>query len=861
MVFFRVDRKLGASMWRDPGLKEDERKWRSLSFFLLFCGIALLSAEPVFSTGGEVLVSGEGDLTFISATVTWPNGGTYTHDNTKSVVKATGSQGSLAVLNIDVTGAWNFPIATFAVGAYAEVTHDRNVDFAMPTIVVESGGRFIQGENATLSTGGKLEIKGTGQFINRGNYNKPLKFSLDGDSGGEFVHEGAVTESITIDPSISSDSPIYLFTLNGGSVAPGKVVRCLGSGNNTATLNIKDTTLSSASVFGVKGAAGSYQNFSRLIYNRPEGTFELDQLRYYDGQGDSSLDENWLVGKFFLKAGDVTITSTRDTRGDRFYVSGGTLKLAETSTVSEIDTLTIYGDSSLVLQRSCSMDYLYASDSGSSGGVTLALGSHTLNADELTFGSRGTTTLLTEVIIENGAISSAGKITGANGLTLSGDVKLSPSVTGTLGTDESVSFQVVGNTWANLTQGSMALSVGDDEVSVVDGKAVAQSALFTFTLLEDTDSGDGVMGYRLGITGRETKDLVADLGSVGAQNIEGLRQAVVATGGSTQMLDQADVPTLRSIMNSLRPDVTLMAEMAGVMNAFEESRQVVSSHLVRYREDDTNGRKKESWARAFGRCGDERNHGAVAAYDTELWGVAAGADLWVGRRYCAGVALTGARSDTDLTASQAQADVESLRFALYGIRNFGAPYVSGALSGSVERYETQRRVESFGVAHAEFSGQTASAALESGWDIFFGSQWTLTPYCGAEFLVMTSESHTESGAGAAGLNIDRSKTEIFRTTLGLRMGGRLGDRLTCFVDGAWLHDGSGVDVTRDAAYSATGTPLVLETVKRDRDRFRGALKIESVLTQASSLSADVSWIESDHTDSFSGSFVVRYVFP
>ncbi|HEY4407015.1 MAG TPA: autotransporter domain-containing protein [Xanthobacteraceae bacterium] len=208
-----------------------------------------------------------------------------------------------------------------------------------------------------------------------------------------------------------------------------------------------------------------------------------------------------------------------------------------------------------------------------------------------------------------------------------------------------------------------------------------------------------------------------------------------------------------------------------------------------------------SWAAAFG--GSNRTNGdpaVVGSHDlaARAGAFAAGIDYHIAPDTIVGLALAGGGTSWSLSAGLGGGHSDAFLAGLYGSRQWGPAYLSGALSYASHWVSTSRTITITGAdtLSASFDAQSFGGRLEGGYQVKMWAPFTLTPYAAVQAQSYRSPGYGESGSlgvpDAFALSYAAQNATLARSELGGRF-----DRIFAQADGssvdlfgraAWAHD-------------------------------------------------------------------------
>jgi uncharacterized protein with beta-barrel porin domain len=168
-------------------------------------------------------------------------------------------------------------------------------------------------------------------------------------------------------------------------------------------------------------------------------------------------------------------------------------------------------------------------------------------------------------------------------------------------------------------------------------------------------------------------------------------------------------------------------------------------------------------------------------------GFAAGMDYRITPNTTVGFALAGGGTSWSLSQGLGGGHSDVFQAGIFGSRQFGAAYLSGALAYASHWASTSRIVTVGGTdqLNADFNGQSFGGRLEAGYHIMPSMPLELTPYAALQAQSFSTPSYSESAAsGASPFALAYSS----RTATGVR--GEIGgwaDRAFTLASGAGLH--------------------------------------------------------------------------
>jgi uncharacterized protein with beta-barrel porin domain len=208
-----------------------------------------------------------------------------------------------------------------------------------------------------------------------------------------------------------------------------------------------------------------------------------------------------------------------------------------------------------------------------------------------------------------------------------------------------------------------------------------------------------------------------------------------------------------------------------------------------------------SWGAAFGgsntTSGDPSGTGSHDL-SARTGGFAAGLDYRVAPDTVFGLALAGGATNWQLSAGLGGGRSDVFLAALYGSKQWGQAYLSGALNYSSSWASTSRSIDVAGAdtLSASFNAQGAGGRLEGGYRIAGWAPFSLIPYAAVQVQSFWTPAYKESGTLGASDPLALARDAQLATDVRTELGSRF-DQVFALVDHgsvdlfgrvAWAHD-------------------------------------------------------------------------
>jgi outer membrane autotransporter protein len=200
------------------------------------------------------------------------------------------------------------------------------------------------------------------------------------------------------------------------------------------------------------------------------------------------------------------------------------------------------------------------------------------------------------------------------------------------------------------------------------------------------------------------------------------------------------------------------------------------------------------WGAVYGAQNTTAGDAAIGSHQrsTRINGIAIGLDYAVDPTAKLGLAISGGSTSFGLSDGLGSGNSDMVQAAVYGRKDFGRAYVSGALAFARHDMTTDRYVTVDGLDHfaAAFSTHNVGGQIEAGYRI-----GAITPYAALRVQSISTPAYQEttvSGLPTFALGYAASTTTTFRTELGVEVGRTIplhpGAALQLTARTAWAHD-------------------------------------------------------------------------
>ncbi|WP_198003797.1 autotransporter domain-containing protein [Thioalkalivibrio sp. ALJ24] len=244
------------------------------------------------------------------------------------------------------------------------------------------------------------------------------------------------------------------------------------------------------------------------------------------------------------------------------------------------------------------------------------------------------------------------------------------------------------------------------------------------------------------------------------------------------------------------------------------------------------------WVNAEGGRGDIDDTTNASGADYRFSGLTIGFDAPVSEELHLGAAMGYTRNRGDTAGGDI--DVDSIHFAAYGGWQRDALYARGSVGMAYHSTDTERFVDTVGrTAEADYSARGVGMRAEGGYTFEIGDTARLTPFGGLDYEYLRRSGFSESGAGAANLDVNRESEYSLRSQAGVRFDQAFettGGWVAPYAEASWVHEHGDRSSAMDTAFAAdSSSRFTIDGPRLSRDRVRVAAGLDARLNEDSFL--------------------------
>ncbi|MBN2538807.1 MAG: autotransporter domain-containing protein, partial [Deltaproteobacteria bacterium] len=185
---------------------------------------------------------------------------------------------------------------------------------------------------------------------------------------------------------------------------------------------------------------------------------------------------------------------------------------------------------------------------------------------------------------------------------------------------------------------------------------------------------------------------------------------------------------------------------------------------------------------------DQRSTAEQMGFDFKSAGVTVGMDCRFGKNVIAGLMTGYNRSDADLDDAGSTVEMKSRVLGAYGTYYKQGFYVDGHLNYAWNSYDNTRRIVFPGVDRTAVSdpkGKQVTAYCGTGYDYTLG-KWTMGPTLSLQYVDLTVDDYTESGADSLNLHVNTQTAESLQGSIGAAVSYKWDTKEATFIPSAWV---------------------------------------------------------------------------
>ncbi len=831
--------------------------------------IGSIYAESIIASGAiNMRLSGNliGDVSLSSTgSVTLYDGDFTSIKGSSNGVGSLTLSGFRTIGSDKIIGAEGESLALLTISNGVEVTSQSDIYATNVSIGNTSSGLILDSAalfgNVKIDSDGRLKVTGTGSTVS----GTILSFIGAGGTG-RFDLDSSTLFTATNDIGSSSRSLALIF-LNGGSELTfdnGSLLDVYATeivmGNN-AVLNINDASVNGLIKSGSTSAQGivNYDEDNQLRGNIGTSSNKISEININGVAEVSQNTHNIYVSELNINNDATFNIGSGTTSIDELVVNDAIIDFGASSrtltgNLTSISNARIVVGSAvhniignLSLSNNTSLEITVNSIS-SAGGFNVSSAATILN---------GTTFNLS---VDLPTIRQTGDIDiveSADGAMIEEDFVINVNESGTNIVD-SHSFTLV-KTDNNLTlrivyTGSEAPADPDSgNDSVVSSDPILQKFYDTIVAIDNTSGALATVKDYITDTDNSNADKEKILKQLSVNNI-GLNQNSFAVNASVIASISNRIDTLRQMdrqnVYDLQGNKTSPLD---VNNTYAQSILSNRKFSKDFLYSNTNQLKIGTWIQALRSTAKQADKTGFVGYNADLSGISFGADIKPEKDLIigAGIALATSKINAQSVFKNTGIDIYQLNF--YTEKNFGNLYLDAFLSGAINKYSSNRKVDLTSTnASAEYQGYTYSAKLRTGYNYHF-NDFEFYPELNLTYAYNKIDDYTEKNGGTLILKVEKNDAEMFEIEPAIGFGYKMSIKKKSFGNFEILpiifnprfklsygYDVIGNRQVSNASFIGQTTNFITETSKINRGTLRASTGLN--FYSANSVSVGVNYL-------------------
>jgi uncharacterized protein with beta-barrel porin domain len=231
------------------------------------------------------------------------------------------------------------------------------------------------------------------------------------------------------------------------------------------------------------------------------------------------------------------------------------------------------------------------------------------------------------------------------------------------------------------------------------------------------------------------------------------------------------------------------------------------------------------WAKGFANEGRQDDDGGISGYRNDAMGFMLAYDMPLSKQTRVG--LGGGYVNTTINGNNSSGDGEISSYQLTGYfdHNAGPMFIQGSLTAGKDKYQGSRSIVFPGInrsASADYDGDQYSAFIAAGRHYAYDQRTTITPLVSLRATRVDVDGYSESGAGAANLNVRSQSYDFLQSGLGVKAERVIqGANFTYApeVHAKWMHDFESTTMRQSASFSGGGAAFTADGIRQDRNLF------------------------------------------
>jgi outer membrane autotransporter protein len=238
---------------------------------------------------------------------------------------------------------------------------------------------------------------------------------------------------------------------------------------------------------------------------------------------------------------------------------------------------------------------------------------------------------------------------------------------------------------------------------------------------------------------------------------------------------------LDNAIKSMSPDSSTASATAGATSMANGSSTTITSHMKvarAYLANSTgistgdNALNNSVWVQAYKSDAEQDSKDNISGFDVDGKGFVVGVDRYLTNSTIAGIALSRGEAAIDSkSTSRAETDVTTTQLTAYATTMMTGYYVEGLLTYALNENESSRHIvvgTVDRVASADYDSSLLGVRVGAGMPMNVAGM-TITPKTGLNYTRLSTDTYTESGAGAMNLTVDTEDMTKYTLSAGVAL--------------------------------------------------------------------------------------------
>ena len=307
--------------------------------------------------------------------------------------------------------------------------------------------------------------------------------------------------------------------------------------------------------------------------------------------------------------------------------------------------------------------------------------------------------------------------------------------------------------------------------------------------------------------------------------------AAAATEDGADLIVALDVETqLDAALTGLHPEPYTASSRISMVQGLA---LVDSLRNIPHRKDRDGNGVMSLWASATGNFAKNDTDGVFSSYKTHSYGMLAGVDVPVADNIFLGGFLGYADYSQSFDSLDARTEGDSILFGGYADLQFDHLKIGARVAYGTGDAETRRDLGALNmVARSDYGLDSLMANGAAEYAFALKDGLTLTPFASLTHISSNRDDVVETGAGGLGLKLSDEKVNFLFSDLGLRLSGKLGEKISGQLEAGWRYDFKDELPAATAAFLEEEETFTVNGLQEGRSRIFAGAALSAELGEA-----------------------------